>query len=359
MLFGLGLLRGVLSLLRVIGVVWTSRAKVTDIKWNRDRCGRFDDIPANASTSGNFIPLQGYRPNLAYALRIAARANGNRSMKLLPESIDTQASMLLVAAAPAVVMTRANQPKVATPGLPILPLITKRDAEQAACSEASIHAAVLATRVDIYGNRTDRCSGPAETETDGRCPLLGARNSTYVLSHKVYCSAACVIKGDEAFAKVHSTATLETRHAVQLDGNQPSASSSDPAPGSNTAPSQESSKAGLQNHEKSGKEALHTQMKQAIDAKSLIPTATILETETISSLITSIADYILSIVGQYGKGTPATDLDPGAKNIHLKTFRRFPNGAKAEKEKAYVAVFNMIHAFQPLFIRNRSGLSQD
>lgn len=185
-------------------------------------------------------------------------------------------------------------------------------------------------------------------------PLLRNRNSTYVLNHKVYCSAACLNKGDAAFAKAHAKVLLEIRHAVQLDGNQPSASCSDPAPGSKTAPPPRSSKARLQNHGKSGKEAQHTQMKQGIDARILMPAAAILETETIAYLITSIANYILKIVDELGKGTPATDLEPGAKNIHVMTLRRFPHGAEGEKEKTHVAVFNMIHALQPLFARDRN-----
>ena len=61
-------------------------------------------------------------------------------------------------------------------------------------------------------------------------------------------SAACLIAGDEVFAGAHPTVTLETRHVVQLDGNQPSASSNDPAPSSEVAPPEESSKTGFQSH---------------------------------------------------------------------------------------------------------------
>lgn len=110
--------------------MWNSRFKGTDIKMDCHKCARFEGNAENASTSGSFTPQPGYKPSLAYSLRIAARGNGYRSMKLLPESLDTHASTLLVAAALAVVMTSSNQLKGSTRGLPILPLITKMKNKQ-------------------------------------------------------------------------------------------------------------------------------------------------------------------------------------------------------------------------------------
>ena len=332
--------------------VWSSNAKVTAIKWYRDKCGRFKDNAVDTNAGGNFTPGQVYKPSLAYSLRLGVKPDGSKSVKLVLEESDTQASMLLIAAAPAVVIIKANEPRAAAPGLPIMPAITRRDGDQAASSEANIQAAVLASGVDIYCNQRNRCSGPVESETDRRCRCLGTRTSIYVTNHNVYCSVGCQIAGDEAFAGIHAAVTLETRQVAQLDGNQPSASSGGFAPPSGVIPPEESSKPGLRSHAKTGKEALHTTTSQGIDANVFIPTTTILETETISSLITSIADYILKITGEFGKATPAEKLDQDTKNTRCKELRRFP---KEQEERApYAALSNILHTLALFFLRNRN-----
>ena len=99
-------------------VVW-ARGQATPIKWDRNRCARLSDDtvgPVTTTAGHTLTPGQEYKPRPAYALRIGASHNGGRSIKLLPESFDVQASMLLVCAVLALVMTPSTRPNQATPG---------------------------------------------------------------------------------------------------------------------------------------------------------------------------------------------------------------------------------------------------
>ena len=143
-------------------VVW-AKAKATQIKWGRNKCARLsDDTVGPITTAAGHTSTPGLddysRP--AYALRFRALRKEGKSIKLIPESFDVQAPMLMAGVALALIMKAPNQPNEATPGCEIIQEISRRDADQAASAEANVCAAALAVGAELYGAKPERCMAP-------------------------------------------------------------------------------------------------------------------------------------------------------------------------------------------------------
>lgn len=314
--------------------VW-AKGKAAPIKWDRDKCRRLEDDTMGKNTAGTFTPGQGYRPCPSYAMRIGAALNGGKGIRLLLESFDMQAPMLLIAAALAVVMTEANQPKDAPPGREIMPMINRRDADQAATAEANVQAAAVATGVDLYGNQRTRCNGPMPSATDRRCPNLGTRTSKYKTKPDIYCGADCQVAGDEVCAETYAAgadkSAFETKQVASLLDNQASASSSSFASHRGVIPPEESSKPGNKSHSKAGHDALYRSRCRGINARTLILTTTVLQSKTIASLITSIGAYALKITAKLGKAVPPLIKWTKARGTHgIRNFDVSPRGTESK-----------------------------
>ena len=174
----------------------------------------------------------------------------------------------------------------------------------------------------------------------------------------IYCGADCQVAGDDVFAETYAggadKSALSTRQVASLLDNQASASSSGFASHRGVIPPEESSKPGNKSHSKAGHDALYRSECRGIDARILIPITTVLESNTIASLITSIADYVLKVSAKLGKAVPADKMDKGTGNTRDQELRRFPPGHG--EQATYAALFNILPALAPLFSRNRDLL---